>query len=713
VSIVRCLSLVFALFGVCGAATAQEAVKGWIDELVRNKDDADIALVTKISGVRSREAAEGLLKAYDAVSTLLYRREIARGLLQFTNMQETEQPVLDKFANLAANPEAEEELRVLAITGLGQSPTIGKNLLKKIVDAEVPDSLREPAMREHIKMAAATDAAWYRHLWNLKQDQRKDSKGNIQAPELNTVRQLAVKGLLPFLGEEEIVDGIKKEVDPKIRRALLGFMHKQAMPRTAETAEWLLDRVDFPGIDRSEAARIYAERVGTKSVNTFVDLAKKRDVTQEDLRLTMAALIANFNDEATDKRMTKLIGKGKPHEKVFALLATEKVKDPKLLPLIRKGLTDESLEVRRATAQVLGSRRDRESVPELRALLANTKHPEDARLAIEAITAIEGLTSAWLKEVTTFTTHADREVRNAAVAVLGQARDKKHVNVVAQALEHDDWSTRFAAIDALQAIRDKQAVPKLIARMAVETGRMKKRIAEALWQLTAQPFDEDHARWQGWWTESGEAFVVASEKELDKAAAERERKRLSARTTSTAKFFGLKVESRRVIFILDVSGSMLESMYGRYVDKRGAARIDIAKQELAQAITNLEEGTLFNILIFSSSVVRWKKEGIVVNTPEIRDEALTWVERLGASGATNLYDSVKLAFEDKDVDTIFIMSDGEPTNGEVIDPHRIREDVAFWNKYRKVKINSIAIGGNLEVLEWLAKDAGGTYVQMR
>ena len=31
----------------------------------------------------------------------------------------------------------------------------------------------------------------------------------------------------------------------------------------------------------------------------------------------------------------------------------------------------------------------------------------------------------------------------------------------------------------------------------------------------------------------------------------------------------------------------------------------------------------------------------------------------------------------------------------------------------KIKINTIAIGGNLEVLEWLARDAGGTYRQLR
>ncbi|HIE69323.1 MAG TPA: hypothetical protein EYP98_03730 [Planctomycetes bacterium] len=154
-------------------------------------------------------------------------------------------------------------------------------------------------------------------------------------------------------------------------------------------------------------------------------------------------------------------------------------------------------------------------------------------------------------------------------------------------------------------------------------------------------------------------------------------------------------------------------MYGREINGRGAARIDIAKKELAQAVKNLDPGALFNIYAFSNGVARWDPKGIGANSSTTRQEALTWIERLGASGGTNLYDAVREGFEDKDVDTIFILSDGEPTVGDEIDPFRIREDVAKWNKYRKIKINTIAIGGNLEVLEWLAKDAGGTYRQMR
>jgi Mg-chelatase subunit ChlD len=86
---------------------------------------------------------------------------------------------------------------------------------------------------------------------------------------------------------------------------------------------------------------------------------------------------------------------------------------------------------------------------------------------------------------------------------------------------------------------------------------------------------------------------------------------------------------------------------------------------------------------------------------------------LGASGGTNLYDSLQKAFADPDVDTIFVMSDGEPTVGQQIDPFRIREDVALWNQNRKVVIHTIAIGGSLEILEWIAKDSGGKHQHLR
>lgn len=703
-----CLCTLLFVFSLAAQGDAADDIR----KLLRERDDADLELVERIGRARSREAVEGLIQAYDKCVTLLFRREIVKTLGWFANLPKSQQPALDKLAEIAGASE-EPELRKLALRGLASSQTIGKQLLQRIIASKASDELREPAMVEHVKLAAAADAEWYREIWNLENKQKKGESGEILPPELNAIRQLAFEGALPYLSESELVETLKRERDPKIRRTALEWMERKSMKKTLAMAEMVLGRVTYFGSERAVAARIVADAKGPKAMASFVKLAKKRDVTQEDLRREMARLISIWSDEKTQKRAAGLIGKGKPHEKVFALQATVKIDTEKALKAVRKCLKDKDITVRRAAAEALAARRDRLSVEPLRAMMAAAKSPEDIRIALEAINTIEGPMSAWLKEMAGYTTHEDRDVRNAAMEVLRDARDKRQLEPMMAALEHPDWSTRLLAIQGMAKLKQAKPVGKLVERIGIEKGRIKKAVAQALWELTAQPFDEDEDKWANWWKLAKKDFKVATRKELDKAKAARERRRLTQRTVSKAKFFGIKVESHRVIFVLDVSGSMMLSMYGRTINGRGAARIDIAKDELSKAVENLDAGALFNIFTFSGGVARWMEKGIAASDGASRQEALTWIERLGAGGGTNLYDSVREAFKDEDVDTIFILSDGEPTTGEVIDPFRIREDVARWNKHRKVKINTIAIGGNLEVLEWLAKDAGGTYRQMR
>ena len=95
-----------------------------------------------------------------------------------------------------------------------------------------------------------------------------------------------------------------------------------------------------------------------------------------------------------------------------------------------------------------------------------------------------------------------------------------------------------------------------------------------------------------------------------------------------------------------------------------------------------------------------------------RDEAEAFVARLKPGGGTNLYDAIKLAFGDAEVDTIFILSDGEPSVS-VTDVNRIRKDVQAWNEHRNIQINTIGIGSKLKVLEWLAEDSGGKHIKLR
>ena len=100
--------------------------------------------------------------------------------------------------------------------------------------------------------------------------------------------------------------------------------------------------------------------------------------------------------------------------------------------------------------------------------------------------------------------------------------------------------------------------------------------------------------------------------------------------------------------------------------------------------------------------------GILVGIWAARLAGHLW-NRLQRDGEDGRYDAMREAFSDLEADSIYVLSDGQPTNGEVRDPFLIRQHVARWNELRGVKIHSISIGPPLDVLRWLAEDSGGQY----
>lgn len=683
-----------------------------LDELRAKRDDADLAMPEQAAKAGTEAAARGLASLYDQIRTIAMRRAFVRALSLLAEQQAAAPAACEKLANIAANT-LEDEVRDPAVAGLGRSAQFGKGLLKQLVESRVVDRVRELALEQHKKLADASDDAWYRELWNLEGKQKKDADGNVLPPEFAGIRLAAFQRLAPTLSEDELVETLRREALSKIRRAALLAMSDRNLPKTGEMAAWVLERVDLPGSDRAEAAKILVDRDGAKAVTTFLALAKKRDVTPEDLRFRMATLIADLRDDATEKKVGKLVGKGKEHEKAFALVASSRIADPKVHAAIRKSLDDKEGEVRRAAARVIARNGDQEAVPELRKMLQKPKAKEDRALALEVLGALYKGGAKWLEELGTFVKDADRDTRNQALQQIAASKTKSLLPTLVEALSHDDASTRLIAVDGLLQLRLPECVGALVEQMVKERGRPAKEIESALWRLTAQPWGDDAKAWQLWWTTAKADFRCVTEDEFDKAARAKEAKRQSQRTVSASKFFGLQVESTRVMFVIDVSGSMLESMYGRMVNDQRATRIEIAKQELSLAVQNLQDGACFNILAFSSGVQPWRDGPMCKGTKADRDEAEIWISRLGAAGGTNLYDSLEKAFADPEVDTIYVMSDGEPTVGQQIDPFRIREDVARWNQNRKVVIHTIAIGGSLDILEWIAKDSGGRYQHLR
>src|SRR5260221_123876 len=371
---------------------------------------------------------------------------------------------------------------------------------------------------------------------------------------------------------------------------------------------------------------------------------------------------------------------------------------------------DREQEVVIAACKVLADRKDRDAVPQLQKLLGKTgKEKPLARAALDAIVVLRSGDPKWIDELLAMAKSEDQDVRNMALGALGRTSDKKYLPKLIEALEDKDWSTRLAALDAIENLHAQEGIPAIIARMAKEDGRILSEFSATLYRLTGQPFEDNAAAWDNWWKQAGATFELLTAEKLEKVKATAEDLRLKQGTRVQSKFFGIRIVSHKLILIIDVSLSMNEHVEAEYDGKTGQTRIELAKAEMDKAIQSLDPGAFFNVVAFCGDVTRWLEGGLQAASQKNRDEAQAFVDKSMLGSGTSTYDALKEAFKDPDVDTIFLLSDGEPTTGEEIDPIVIREHVKQWNDHRGIVINAIAIGGKHDILQWLAADSGSAY----
>ena len=703
-----------------------------VERMESERDDVDPGVIKAIAGKRSREAMEALLEAYDGTFASIYmRRAVLRQLSVFDGVDDAFEPALEKLATVVGESDV-RELRESALESLGKAPQHGRTFLALIVDSAAQDDLRERALELHIRMGGDDDRDWYEKVF--ERDSRKVAamveekadelekanrrkRGDDEEPEKVEIawsspklRVLALRAIASSMDEKKLEEIVESDESGSVRGEALLALSRKGSDDAAKLAQDIAEQVNYPASYRTTAAEIWFESEGADAARDLIDLALK-NTTPERLRQRIADLLSSLGDEDVDKRLTKLVGRGKAQEQAFAIRATRHIDDERMVRKIRKGLRSRDVPIQVASIHALAERRDEESVEDMEKLLEREDEPEVRQALLQGLSKVYDGSNDWVDRLVAFTASEDLDLRNAAINEIARLGRDNQMDLFVGLLGHADWSTRFAALQALERLREPEVVAPIVNQMQSETGRMAVEFGEALFRLTGESFGKRGETWKRWLDDQEGEIELIAESELDEIVAEKEEERLKQLTS--AKFFGIRIESHRVLFIVDVSGSMNEPMRSRYVGESGRPRIEIAKEELSRAVEALEDNALFNILAFSGGVETWLEEGVASSKSKTREEALEYVDRLGALGGTNLYGALSAAFEDEDIDTIFVLSDGEPSVGDLIDPQLIREAVQDMNETRGIVINTIAIGGSLEVLEWLAEDSGGTHVGMQ
>ncbi|MDA1265841.1 MAG: HEAT repeat domain-containing protein [Planctomycetota bacterium] len=724
---VRALLALFLLLAapVASVASAADDLTIWKSELETRLDDADESLFGKVADLGSREAMQTLVDLYPKLRSVFMQREIVRVLHRFDGKDDAEQPALQHLMDVAVGAQA-RELRLAALDGLGRSKRHGRTFLRMIVEAPALDEVREMAMELHVAGATDADNDWYREVFSPKpaaapeggnknnrrrnKQDEPDAEPERTVPGLESLRELAFGPLAGAMEDRELLEVFGQDRNLNIKVAAMDALASRDFKGLEPLASELLDNISLPARMRAQAAEILIKERGASVADRFIELAKKQEVTQDYLRMRMAELLADLRDPKVDKTTEKLIGKGKPHQRAFALVASKHNQESKVVKKLIGALKDKDERVWRAAVDIAAQRRFEDAVDDLEKLLSKYKQDEERLVPLlVALTSIQGPDQEWQATLEEYAVGEARDVRNAALRALAQYGGERYIPMLTDALQHADWSTRYAALRGLEKVHTPAVLAPIVARMGQEEGRLVIEFADVLWRLTGKPYRTRAGAWADWYAQEGAGFALIDPRELERVKLEEENRRLRQVTKAT-EFFGIRIESTRVIFIIDVSGSMNEPLRGQYVGRDGEVRMSIAKRELKDALEGLDATALYNIVTFSSGVDTWI-DGVVGASEKSREDATEFVERLGAGGGTNLYEAIQTAFKDADVDTIIILSDGEPTVGPVTQPALIREDVARWNEHRGIKIHCVSVGGSLRVLEWLAADHGGTYIK--
>jgi hypothetical protein len=119
-------------------------------------------------------------------------------------------------------------------------------------------------------------------------------------------------------------------------------------------------------------------------------------------------------------------------------------------------------------------------------------------------------------------------------------------------------------------------------------------------------------------------------------------------------------------------------------------RLEAVKKEFKFILDKLPEDTMFNVIFFNQEVTPCFSK-LMQATEKYKKTAWKLIEVLQPEGQTNSYGSLSTALGDKDVDTIYYLTDGAPTTGTPVVPDQICAQIKQLNQKRNVRIHCVAL----------------------
>jgi uncharacterized spore protein YtfJ len=289
---------------------------------------------------------------------------------------------------------------------------------------------------------------------------------------------------------------------------------------------------------------------------------------------------------------------------------------------------------------------------------------------------------------------SEPHLATASVDALAERKDPIALDIFHRALIEKDfpWEARLGALRGIARLGDKSSIDVLIDALKVipnEQGRLKSTLIEVLQQMTGLSLATgDWEAWKSAW--SGKATEAKGKGGGTQVSA----------PVRPVDFFGLKSKSTKIVFVLDLSGSMTQkasdlpepknpknappakppegpeissgggktgakpvknpdpldpardldsneqaamqqakSIYDSWMAKSCTTRIELLKKQVIKTLYGLDHRVWFGMVYYSTDVKDWKNQ-LIAGTWVNKVEAMRSIEGLQAAGATNTGDAL-------------------------------------------------------------------------
>ena len=385
------------------------------------------------------------------------------------------------------------------------------------------------------------------------------------------------------------------------------------------------------------------------------------------------------------------------------------LKQAEAAPVLRQALADSFWLVQANAARSLAQLADKESIPAVARLAADSSNPKVRIAAMDALGLFGSGAGATIPQW-------ERNLMNAS------------------------WQVKVATTDAFRAIGDRAAVEVLIGRIDSEGGRVHDAIKRSLVALTGMDQEWNHEQWMKYWQKAKglESLEKKMEGELEGEEKPAEPKPDERRTVVGPKkggpptYYGIKLYTRTVGWIIDISESMNQGFqvseeWQRKLGRtyKGNTRMQVCKEEVEQSIRELDPRTRINMVFFSDRVKIWQDVPQPAGTAG--ENAIGAVRALQPNGQTNHYDALRMILGLGDAesiarmdfpdtpDTLFFLTDGTPTDGEITKPDELLAWFRERNRFARLRVHVIAMGNtgvDLDYLAELARQNDGEFLHL-